>query len=391
MSASGNAGSTECRAHLAGTRAEREGVYRLRYDVYVRELRKSVPGVIDHVRRWIKDADDECSGVHIFYTGTVDDMSGSLRMQVWEPGAVPAEVTERFSLHLFPGIGRQRIAEAGRLIVRPDRRGGQILSVLACAAFDYETRDREPFVCFLSCVPGLVRTYMRLGFRACPGAVITAPDGVRLPMFMLASDLAHLEAVGSPLAPLMARRFGSGTIMPDLLGSVGCLRSVQPHYETDPARIREEVCERLDIGPATRSRVFEGVSPEEVEALCRCALVMEIPAETIVMREGLVERELYVVLSGRFEVVLAGRRLGELGAGDVLGEISFFQTPGERVATVRAVTEGRVLVLERHFLDSLLTSHPGLVSRLLFNLGRIVSGHLAVALRADTARRAHRR
>jgi CRP-like cAMP-binding protein len=132
--------------------------------------------------------------------------------------------------------------------------------------------------------------------------------------------------------------------------------------------------------------VLEGLSPEDVRELCRFALVMEIPAHKVVLREGLVERELYVVLCGRFEVVMAGHKLAELGAGDVLGEVSFFQTPGERVATVRAVTPARVMVLERHFLERLLPDHPQLALRVLFNLARIVSGHLAVALRAYTNR-----
>jgi CRP-like cAMP-binding protein len=261
-------------------------------------------------------------------------------------------------------------------------RGGRLLASLALYAFKHVVANHDVFICFLYCSPGLVRAYMRLGFRPYPGFVIPNEDGIRLPMFMLAADLEHLKAVGSPLAPLMARHFSADTIPPDISLFLKVVREQPHHYETDPAQVWQEVRDQLQPGPGTRSPLLEGISDSDVEVLCHCGFIMEIPSDKVVLREGLVERELYLVLRGEYEVRIEDKVLGKLGEGDVLGEVSFFNNPGERVATVRSLTPGRAMVLESHFLERLIPSHPELACRLLTNLGRILSRHLTMALRA---------
>jgi hypothetical protein len=348
----------------------------------MRELRKGFLSDIDHEHAWIRDPEDEQEGVSIFYTGTEEAMTGSLRLQVWGPGRIPEDIFQRFSLHLFPGIDAYKVSEAARLVVRPDMRGGHLLTSLALAAFEHGAANHNVFVCFLYCSPGLVRAYMRLGFRPYPGYVIPNEDGIRLPMFMVAADLEHLKAIGSPLAPLMARHFSADTMPPDMSPFLEVVSEQPYHYETHPARVWQEVRDQLQPGPGTRSPFLEGISASDAEVLCHCGFIMEIPTDKVVMREGLVERELYLVLRGEYEVRIEDKVLGVLGEGDVLGEVSFFNNPGERVATIRSLTPGRAMVLERHFLERLIPSHPELACRLLMNLGRILSRHLTMALRA---------
>ena len=367
---------------LARTLTQREAVYRLRYDVYMRELRKGFLSNIDHEHAWIRDPEDEQEGVSIFYTGTEETMTGSLRLQVWDPGRIPEDIFQRFSLHLFPSIDAYKVSEAARLVVRPEMRGGHLLASLALAAFEHGVAYHDVFVCFLYCSPGLVRAYMRLGFRPYPGYVIPNEDGIRLPMFMVAADLEHLKAIGSPLAPLMARHFSADTMPPDMSPFLEVVSEQPYHYEIHPARVWQEVRDQLQPGPGTRSPFLEGISASDVEVLCHCGFIMEIPTDKVVMREGLVERELYLVLRGEYEVRIEDKVLGVLGEGDVLGEVSFFNNPGERVATIRSLTPGRAMVLERHFLERLIPSHPEVACRLLMNLGRILSRHLTMALRA---------
>jgi len=374
------------RARLARTRVEREAAFRLRYDVYITELSKAFLPEVDHDRGWVKDPEDEDEDVHIFYTGTAEAMTGTLRVQVWQPGCLTEAVSRRYSLHLFPDIARYRVSEAARLVVRPECRGGSILSALACTAVEHVTSHSNVFVCFLYCSPGLVHAFMRLGFSPYPGSVIPNEDGIRLPMFMVTSDLVHLREIGSPLAPLMARHFSRRRPLPDMTPFGAATRNLPLHYETDPERVLKEVRDRLQTGTAPRSRLLEGLTPSQTATLCRCAFVMEIPADSVVMRQGLVEHDLYLVLTGRFELLMGDCRLAELGPGDVLGEVSFFGEPGERVATVRSLTPGRVMVLENRLLERLVAHDPEVACRALYNLGRIVSAHLAAALQASVGK-----
>ena len=367
---------------LAVTQAERNAVYRLRYEVYMRELRKGFLDHVNHEHGMVHDAEDDQPGVSILYTGTAQAMTGSVRLQVWDPGQVPEGVYRRFSLHLFPGIEALKVSQVGRLVIRRDMRGGRLLTALASAAFQHGAAHHDVFVCFLYCSPGLVRGFMRLGFRPYPGYVIPNADGIRLPMFITAADLEHLRAIGSPLAALMKAYYPAGRPIPGMARFLEAANALPEHYQTDPEQIWQEVRDRLQPGPKTCSRLLEGIPAEAVRALCSYGFIMEIPSDKVVMREGLVERELYLVLQGHYEVLMEDRAIAELAEGDVLGEVSFFQNAGERVATVRSLTPGRVMVLERHFVERLSMSHPELACRLLFNLGRILSSHLAMALRA---------
>ncbi len=367
---------------LAQTAAERHAVYRLRYEAYVRELRKGSLSNVDHRAGLLHDPEDDQEGVSILYTGTAVAMTGSVRLQVWEPGQVPEKIYERYSLDLFHGIEAFPVAEVGRLVIRQDVRGGRLLSALASAAFQYGTAHREAAICFLYCSPGLVRAYMRLGCRPYPGFVIPNADGIRLPMFITSADVIQLHAIASRPAPRTGFQPARDRATPEMARMLEEVAALPYHYETDPEQIWQEVRDCLQPGPQPCSRLLDGVSAEEARLLCEHGFVMEIPAEKVVMREGLVERDLYLVLQGRYQVQIGDTAIIVLAEGDVLGEVSFFQNPGERVATIRSLTPGRVMVLERHFVERLIPTHPELACRLLLNLGRILSSHLAMALRA---------
>ena len=101
------------------------------------------------------------------------------------------------------------------------------------------------------------------------------------------------------------------------------------------------------------------------------------------MRQGLVERELFLVLEGTFEGRSDGRRIAVMGEGEVFGEVSLFHDTGRRLFTVSALTPGRVLVLRRSLIQHLMSARPALASRLLFNLARILAARVTSTLHAD--------
>jgi len=106
------------------------------------------------------------------------------------------------------------------------------------------------------------------------------------------------------------------------------------------------------------------------------------PGDAIVTA-GAADQSLYLVLEGQLEV-LAGakgrgrrgyRRLASVGAGSVIGELSFFDGGG-RSALVRAVTSAMLAEMSRSEFDALATASPDLARRLLFDLGRILAQRL---------------
>lgn len=113
-------------------------------------------------------------------------------------------------------------------------------------------------------------------------------------------------------------------------------------------------------------------------------------AGDIVFRAGEVEKALYLVAFGIFEVLLpkgdSGRlsRFTTIQTGSVLGEQSFLDGK-PRSATIRAVSDGQMLHMSLEAFEQFAAKEPRLARDILFDLGRILSLRLrkTTALLAD--------
>jgi CRP/FNR family cyclic AMP-dependent transcriptional regulator len=70
-----------------------------------------------------------------------------------------------------------------------------------------------------------------------------------------------------------------------------------------------------------RCALFVGLSPAERRRLASLASIRTFPTGTMIIREGDTSMAVYVVLSGRVSVTIAGQVVRELGADDVFGEL----------------------------------------------------------------------
>jgi CRP/FNR family transcriptional regulator, cyclic AMP receptor protein len=107
-----------------------------------------------------------------------------------------------------------------------------------------------------------------------------------------------------------------------------------------------------------------------------------------VVTAGALDQSLYLVLEGQLEVLADNgrrkyRKIASVGAGSVIGELSFFDGGG-RSALVRAATQAVLAELSRAEFDALAAAKPVLARRLLFDLGRILARRLRVAQQAST-------
>lgn len=80
--------------------------------------------------------------------------------------------------------------------------------------------------------------------------------------------------------------------------------------------------------------------------------------------EGVLGREAMVILSGTAEVTRAGKKVSELGRGDVVGEMSLINH-APRNATVTASSDCAVLVMNSREFSSVLDANPDLTIRIL--------------------------
>lgn len=109
-------------------------------------------------------------------------------------------------------------------------------------------------------------------------------------------------------------------------------------------------------------------SPDELEAIARCASVVRYRKDEEILREGQRNGSLFMVQSGllhvRRKVEDSHTLLGRLEAGSFFGEISVFH-PGPTTATIHAMTDGVLLRMQRDNLLAFVEQCPKAGAELL--------------------------
>lgn len=121
----------------------------------------------------------------------------------------------------------------------------------------------------------------------------------------------------------------------------------------------------VDVGPRVPAEdlellrgtpIFEPLPPATLERVARNSVHSDVLAGQVVIREGDVGDRFYVVASGKAEVATGGRRVAVLGPGDYVGEIALLRDV-PRTATVTALTDARLLTVEREEFLRAATGH----------------------------------
>ena len=127
------------------------------------------------------------------------------------------------------------------------------------------------------------------------------------------------------------------------------------------ARDREEA---ESSSPASLDAIplFDGVPKDELVSLLTSVRPEKVAAGQVVVREGDKGDSLYLIVQGSLRVSTKGQdgeevALAALGAGDFFGEVALL-TGRPRTATVAALTEAELLILDRATVDRLRARHP---------------------------------
>jgi CRP-like cAMP-binding protein len=123
-----------------------------------------------------------------------------------------------------------------------------------------------------------------------------------------------------------------------------------------------------------RSGLFQGVAPEDAEALIAHMEYLDVAKGHTVFAQGEFGDSLYIVMSGKVKI---GRRtadgrenmLAVLGPADLAGELSVFD-PGPRTANAVAVTDAKLARLRQTALRPWIAQRPQIAEQLLRVLAR---------------------
>ena len=111
--------------------------------------------------------------------------------------------------------------------------------------------------------------------------------------------------------------------------------------------------------------LFSSLSQRDIRFLAEIARQLELPAETILFKEGELGNKLYIIADGELEIIKTYGTPDEIilrvcYAGESIGEMSLLSPEGVRSATVRAKTGTRLIEIARDDFELLLLARPGI-------------------------------
>ncbi len=110
--------------------------------------------------------------------------------------------------------------------------------------------------------------------------------------------------------------------------------------------------------------LFARMSTKERLELGNLFTEVEVPAGTVLAKQGSTGHEFFLILSGTAAVDRDGHHVADVGAGSFQGEISLLDG-GPRTATVTASTAMTMLVASHQEFNSLLDRAPTLARQML--------------------------
>ena len=110
----------------------------------------------------------------------------------------------------------------------------------------------------------------------------------------------------------------------------------------------------------------EGLPEEDMLWLSQVGEEMAVTPGTTIIQQGIRPNGIFVVLRGRFDVAVdtfADQPLAKLGAGELIGEISFLEgSPAS--ATIAAIEESAVLVVDNQLLNERICEDSAFAARI---------------------------
>jgi hypothetical protein len=125
-----------------------------------------------------------------------------------------------------------------------------------------------------------------------------------------------------------------------------------------------------------KSPLFTGMSSYQIRKAILISEYQNYYDHDLIIREGAVERSMYLLLAGKVAVERHGHHIADLKVGDVFGEIGFVKET-LRTADVKALGDVQVLRFDFERLQKDLKYFPNIVANLNFNISCILGERLA--------------
>jgi CRP-like cAMP-binding protein len=117
--------------------------------------------------------------------------------------------------------------------------------------------------------------------------------------------------------------------------------------------------------------LFAGCSKRDLQHIAKAGDVVVMTDGTVIVDQGQMGREAFVILDGDVTVRRGGRKITTLSTGEVVGELSLLDH-GPRTATAVCDGDCTLFVLDQRHFRSVLEEQPDIALKLLGTL----AGHI---------------
>jgi hypothetical protein len=356
--------------HLAESDAEKDAVYRFRYEIYVEEMGR-YRAAADHANRRLVEPEDATA--RIFYAAEDDGTVVATSRFSWGGDAPFSErLVESYQLAPFLAeMAPERIAVGERGMVVPRLRGSELFRELGHFSSRFIEEKRIELI-FGACEPHLLSLYVGQGCRTFSTRNINSKEaGFLIPIVTVVEDVEYLRRIGSPSAATV-KDWGDEARIPEcvdrLITNGG---NVISQRLTASGAYWAEIHRALERLGEARVAAFDGMSEELAQRCLGKSNIVACAAGDRVLKKGGVARNMFVVLEGNLEVRDGETLVRILSPGDVFGEMAFLlEQP--RSADVYAATDARILSLSEGTLRKLIESDPEVAARLLLNVSKML-------------------
>lgn len=360
----------EIRIGIAETDAEKNAVYRMRYEIYVDEMNE-FRDTADHDKRLFFEPED--ANGRIFYATQNDKVIGTLRCTLSNDAELPQHIIEDYSLHTFLNeVPPTAIAIIEHILIVGELRNTDLLFNLYTALLDLCNKLRIQLI-FTHCPPHLLNLYQSLGFRTySKNNIHTSKGEFLIPLVLVVEDIDYLQHIHSPLAAML-QDFGSEKKIPSCINQNITQTSAVKSYElSSPGKYWGEVYNSLNKVAGLHIAAFDGFNAGEIARCLAKSNIMTCQAGDHLIVKGSVSQNLFVVLDGTLEVRDDDTPIALLTAGDIFGEMAFLLEHARTKDVFAATDNTRVLSLSETMLHQLIRTDPAIAAKLLINIAKML-------------------
>jgi hypothetical protein len=345
----------------ATSAAEIEAVQRLRYAVYVDEM-KRYDNVAGGDEGRFAEPEDEYSW--ICYARDGEQVVAATRM-TWGGDGFSTRQVEQYQLAPFlaelpPGV----MGVGERNTVLPSHRGSGVLDELL-AYSSAVTNMQDLLVVFGCCEPHLLSLYLKMGQRTYAPHNINSPSaGYLIPLVSFVPDAEALRGVGPTTAP--------GELPACVEAVLARGPSVRSEVLSEPEDYWRDIRQTLHEIDAQQISTFDGFTDDEAQRCIARSTIIECAAGDRVLKRGGTARNIFVVLNGTLEVRDGDTIVNVLSPGDVFGEFAFLLERPRSFDVDAATDDTRILSLSEGALRRMIAEDATVSAKLLLNLAKML-------------------